>query len=79
MKTVIFDYSKLDGRITEKFKTRTAFAKAIGRSNSYMVKFFHNETHLEQWEIIKWAEALEISTEDIESYFFMPKVFTNEK
>ena len=68
-----YDYSKLEGRIVEKFRTREKFAKALGITNKSISEKLNNKTIWKQPEISKAMELLSIPWEDIESYFFKKK------
>lgn len=71
---MIFDYSKLCGRITEKYKTQGNFAKAMGPSESTISAKLNNKYEFSQSEIIRAVEVLELNSADIPIYFFTPKV-----
>ena len=66
----MYDYSKLTGRIIEKFGSRRAFASAIGRSESEVSNFIRGKRKFTQNDILIWASALDIALEDIGLYFF---------
>jgi transcriptional regulator with XRE-family HTH domain len=66
----IFDYAKLRGAIREHFGTEGAFAKAIDRSPNYISKVFQGKSNFSAIDVVKAAEALQISTDDIGKYFF---------
>ena len=70
---MVYDYSKLEGRIVEKFSTRENFAKSLGVTNKSISEKLNNKTIWKQPEISKAMELLSISGEDIESYFFKKK------
>ena len=70
---MVYDYSKLEGRIVEKFSTRENFAKSLGITTKTMSEKLNNKTIWKQPEISKAIELLSISGEDIESYFFKKK------
>ena len=70
---MIYDYSKLKGRIVEKFGTRESFAKASGITATSLCGKLNNKTIWKQPEISKAMELLSISGEDIELYFFKKK------
>ena len=70
---MVYDYSKLEGRIVEKFRTRENFAKALGITNRTIYEKLNNKTIWKQPEISKAMELLSISGEDIELYFFKKK------
>lgn len=71
---VIFDYSKLKGRIIEKFNSQSRFANAVGISDRSMSLKLNNGIGLSQEDIVKWCELLAIDLKDISSYFFNRKV-----
>ena len=70
----MFDTSKLKGRIIEMYGTQGAFAKAIDRTDTYVSLVLKGKAYPDNREIDKWCTALEIDTEDIGAYFFMPKL-----
>lgn len=72
-----FDYSALDGKITEYFKTRTNFAKALGLSERSLSLKLNNKVGWKQKEIIKAAELLNIDEKQIPLYFFTIEVQNN--
>lgn len=67
---VRFDYSKLRGRITEKFGTQTKFASKIGKTDANVSNILNGWRDFSQPTIILWAEALDIPPEEYGSYFF---------
>jgi len=71
-----FNYSKLQGRIVEKFGTRAAFAAAIGLTSSALSDRLNNKTPFKATEIatICLASVLDIPDKDIPEYFFTLKV-----
>ena len=76
---MVFDYSKLEGRIVEKFSTRENFAKSLGITTKSISEKLNNKTIWKQPEIFKAMELLSISGEDIELYFFKKKAQEIEK
>lgn len=66
----MFNYSKLLGRIKEKFGTNEKFAKALGCSPQALSRKLNNKTPFTQKEIDKSADLLDIRIEDIDIYFF---------
>ena len=74
-----YDYSKLEGRIVEKFSTRENFAKSLGVTSQSIYGKLSNKTIWKQPEISKAMELLSISGEDIESYFFKKKTHNTEQ
>lgn len=69
-----FDYSKLKGRIVEKYGTQRKFAEANCISDRTMSLKLNNEVRLSQEEILDWCEKLAIEPKDVHLYFFMVKV-----
>lgn len=69
-----FDYSKLRGKIVEKYRTQTAFAEANQVSNRTISLKLNNGIGFSQDEIIKWCEMLDIEAREIPTYFFTQKV-----
>ena len=71
-----FDYSKLIGRIIEKFGSRKAFAEACGLSENSISKKLSGKMGITTNDIIKWSspELLDIAIHDIPEYFFVFKV-----
>ena len=69
-----FDYSKLKGRIIEKFGTQGKFALANQLSDRSMSLKMNNGIGLSQEEILKWCILLDIESTDIPLYFFNQKV-----
>ena len=71
---VSFNYSKLAGRIKEKFGTQSNFAKAMGLSERSLSLKMNNRMPWKQTEILKASELLDIDTEQVHLYFFTEKV-----
>lgn len=68
----MFDYSKLNGRIVEKFGSQRAFAEALGRSEVTISRKLLGKTAISVRDIMKWSSAdfLDIPAEEIHEYFF---------
>lgn len=73
-KRVEFDYSKLLGRIVEKFRTQSAFADALGIARQTVNAKVQGNVEITKSDIIKWSKLLEIPLEEIGIYFFTIKV-----
>ena len=75
----MFDFSKLIGRIIEKYGSRSAFAAAIGYSESALSYRLNNRIAFDIEEIynICLPEYLDIEAQDIPAYFFTPKSSKN--
>ena len=65
-----YDYSKLSGRIVEKFGSRKAFAGAMGMEPTTLSMKLNNKQCWSQPQISKAVELLEIPAEKIQIYFF---------
>lgn len=71
---VIFDTSKLRGRVKEVFGTDGKFAEAMGCGSNTMSAKLNGKSEFSQKEIIKAVKLLLLSISDIPSYFFVLKV-----
>jgi len=71
---LVFDYSKLRGRIVEKFGVLSAFAKAMGFSDGTLSSKLFSKTYFTSDEIAVACELLDIPFEEIQPYFFTLKV-----
>lgn len=69
-----FNYSKLRGRIVEKFGTQVSFSKALGVSERTLSLKLNNKIFFSQDEISKISELLDIQTDEIQFYFFEKEV-----
>ena len=69
-----YDYSKLEGIITEVFGTQGIFADAIGLSEEIVSKKLNNKAKWKQEQIDKACEVLGIDRKLIGVYFFTPLV-----
>ena len=70
MKKILFNYSKLRGRITEVCGSQKAFAKALNISDSTLTSKMKNYTYFTQKEILQAIEILRIPNEEVNLYFF---------
>jgi hypothetical protein len=70
VKTVQYNYSKLDGKIREKFGTQAVFAKAMKKSPSTISQKLNNQRDWTRAEIVLACELLGIPLEEAVSYFF---------
>lgn len=69
-----FDYSKLSGKIKEKFGTQAEFAKAMGLSERSISLKLNGRVFFKQPEIAKACELLKIEESDVPEYFFKKEV-----
>lgn len=65
-----FDYSKLKGKIIEKYGNQGKFAKALGVTNSRLSRFLHNKSDLNLYIIRQAISLLQIPENQIGDYFF---------
>ena len=70
----MFDYSKLKGRIVEKFGTLSNFSEALGIKVQTVSAKLKGRNTITKSDIIKWSELLGIEYSEIGVYFFTPKV-----
>lgn len=73
MKKVRFDYSRLKGRIIERYGTLGGFAAALGFKPGMLTTRLRNGTPWKDCEIWKACKLLGISPEEIHAYFFAVK------
>lgn len=71
---IFFDYSKLSGRIKEKFGSQKAFAKALGVSCSTMSNKITGIYYFTQPEIKMSIKLLDLEPGSVTDYFFTRKV-----
>ena len=76
-----FDFSRLKGRIAEKFETRAAFAAHVGLKPSALSNRLRGVTPFRAEEImlICQPDCLGIDSKEIGEYFFTPKVLLLEQ
>ena len=70
MERVIFDYSRLRGKIKEKFGTQDNYADAIGIGRVSLSQRLNNYLEFSQKEMFKSAEVLDFPSTEIPYYFF---------
>lgn len=68
------DYSKLRGRIVEKYGTLKAFFSKLSISSVQASNKITGKAGFSQKDIIEWCVLLDIGMEDIGSYFYATKV-----
>ncbi len=69
-----FDFSKLKGKITEKYGSQQNFAKEYGISENSLSLKLTNKMRFTSDDIIKISDMLEIPKEEVGVYFFTVKV-----
>ena len=73
-KKIVYDYSKLLGRIKEKGYTQGEFAEAIGKTHSTFSLRLSGNGNFTQTEMELACEVLDLSKSEIGTYFFTVKV-----
>lgn len=71
---MVFDYSKLRGRIVEKYGSQAAFADAIDMSISTLNLKLNNKSEWSTTEIVEACKLLDVELIDTYSYFFKEKL-----
>ena len=71
---LMYDYSKLLGKVIEVFGKQAAFAGAMGLSERSVSLKFNNKRDWKQQEIHRACELLEVDFSSIPDYFFTVKV-----
>ncbi len=71
---IVYDYSKLRGRIKEIFGKQETFAPLIGINRASLSSKLNNKSSFSQNEISKSIELLNIPYEEINLNFFTQKV-----
>lgn len=69
-----FDFSRLKGRIIERFGSFASFAHTMGMTKPALHNRLKGFTAFRPEEIIKAAELLGICPSELHLYFFTPKV-----
>lgn len=67
------NYSKLRGRIVEKYGNASNFAKALGKTPQTVSNKLNGNIGIPPKEIQQWSELLDIAQGDIGYYFFTTK------
>jgi hypothetical protein len=70
-------YSKLKGRIVEKFGTQAAFAAALGWRKALLSAKLNGKSQWSFTEVMKACELLEIPLNEAHLYFFCAKSYEN--
>ena len=74
MAKLVFDYSKLKGRIKEKCDTQKVFAERLGVTESTLTSKLNCDTYFTMTEIYRATEILDIGHELLFEYFFTQRV-----
>lgn len=65
-----YTYSKLRGRIVEKYRTQENFAQEVGLTKNALSRKMTGKTQISQTDIEKWMVLLDIDKDAIGDYFF---------
>lgn len=68
------DFSKLHGRIVEKYRNLTGFSREIGVPVSVISAKLKGKKPITEKDILKWMGPLNITTDAVGEYFFAFKV-----
>lgn len=68
-----FDYSRLNGKIAERYKTRRGFSRAIGISEHSISRKMNGKVAWKQAEMAQICQLLGIPASEIPLYFFAAK------
>ena len=71
---IFFDYSKLSGRIKEKYGSQKAFAKALGVTDATLSNKMTGLYYFTQPEIERAKRLLELEPGTVTDYFYTPRV-----
>lgn len=69
-----FDYSKLRGRIVEKFGSIEAFSSETSISNISVSKKLNNKVPISRADMIEWSNLLEIPVEEYGLFYCTEKL-----
>lgn len=64
-------FSKLKGRIIEKFGTQKKFAEALGVSNNLVSLKMQKRCEFSKEDMLRWGELLDIPPEQFYDFFFL--------
>ena len=74
MSYIDYDYSKLRGRIVEKYGTASAFADALHTHKAQLSAKLNNKVDITRADIEAWSSLLDIGSDEYGAYFFAQKV-----
>lgn len=69
-----FDYSKLRGRIIEKYGSVTKFSEYLDLTRTSINMKLNDKVNFTRADIMEWAELLDIPKEEYGLYFFTKKL-----
>jgi hypothetical protein len=70
----MFDYSKLRGRIVEKYGSISKFSEKLTISRTSVDLKLNNKVDISRAEILEWSKLLDINADEYSSYFFTEKL-----
>lgn len=76
---IVFDFSKLRGRIKEVYSTQSAFATAMLMNEATLSNKLNNNVEFSPKEIVRACLLLSIDMKEIDNYFFTLKVQKTEQ
>lgn len=71
---IIYDYSKLRGRIIEKYGSMSRFSEAVGLSEIALSRKLNNKIDISRENILKWSELLDIPSDEYGVFYFAKKL-----
>lgn len=74
VKKVVFDYSKLNGKIREMVGTQKTFSRQMGMSEAAISGKLQGKTYFNQAQIQKAIGILRIEPGAVSEYFFTPQI-----
>lgn len=74
----VFDYSKLRGRIRERYGTESNFADALGIGRVSLSKRLNNMLDFSRIEMLRSCDLLDITSQEMPSYFFTKEAQQHE-
>lgn len=77
-KDIVFDFSKLRGKIKEIYETQSAFAVAMLMNEATLSNKLNNNVEFSPKEIVRACLLLSIDLNKVDKYFFTLKVQKNE-
>lgn len=75
----VFDFSELLGKITAKYGSQSAFAKAMGMKENVLSGRLSCKTYFSPDEVLQACELLEIPLQDIPFFFYALKFHFSEQ
>lgn len=76
---IIFDFSKLRGKIKEIYGSQSAFASDISMNDATLSNKLNNNVEFTSKEILIACNLLKIPVNEVNEYFFTLKVQKNEQ